>query len=162
PTTTPAKDEPKKEPAKEEKKEEAKNPFRGSILLLDQSMTTNSFSKGSQLSYSPLYEWWISPRFYYSPTDNLKFGARFDLFKEMSTHPAEPTKAPATPSGAPGLPASYADSAKFITATPKSRWNVGLTLRPPLSKDSRANGQYFAFGPNAGLTWGFDLAGPKA
>ncbi len=159
--TTPAAAEPKKDEgtkdaAPEEKKEEQLNPFRGSIFLFDQSMLTNSFSKGSQLSPSPEYEWWISPRLYYNFDKHVKVGARFDFFKEMFTNHEETTDEHEWRYGDPWLTASYSDKATFLSE--KSRWAVGAVLRPPMSKESRANGQYFALGPNASLTYGLDFA----
>ncbi len=149
--------------AQGEKEEEKKktNPFAGSIFLFDQSATVNSFSKGSQLSYSPSYEWWISPRFYYTVKDHFKFGARFDLFKEFTNH-EETTEAREWRPGDPWLTASYSNKATFLGKHPKSRFALGVLLRPPLSKESRANSQYFAFGPTASLTFGFDVAGSKS
>ena len=138
-----------------------KNAFAGSLLLFDQSITTNSLSKGSQLSYSPLYEWWISPRLYYS-VGKVKFGARFDFFKEMFTNHDETTDAREWVVGDPWLTASYGDQASFLNKHPKSRFAVGVLARPPLSKDSRGNGQYLSAGPTASLSWGFDVAGAKS
>jgi hypothetical protein len=151
----PKKDEATKEAAPEEKKEEKLNPFRGSIFLFDQSILTSNLSKGGQLSPSPEYEWWISPRIYYSFDKHIKVGARFDFFKEMVTNHEETTDAREWRYGDPWITASYSDKATFLS--PKSRWAVGLVARPPMSKESRANGQFFALGPNASLTYGIDL-----
>lgn len=152
----PKKDEAKKEPAAEEKKEEPKlNPFRGSMFLFDQSMLTSSFSKGGQLSYQPMYEWWISPRLYYSFDKHIRVGARFDFFKELGTNHEATTEKQEWRYGDPWLTASYGDKATFLS--PTSRWSLGVLLRPPMSKESRANGQYFAFGPSASLTYGIEL-----
>jgi len=157
------KDEVTKEakPAEDEAKKK-KSPWRGTLILFDQSMTTNSFSKGSQLSPSPLYEWWVSPRIAYWVGDHVKLGARFDFFKEMFTNHEETTDSREWRYGDPWLTANYSDEAKFINKNPKTRWAVGVTLRPPMSKESRANGQYFAFGPGASLTVGYDIRGEKA
>lgn len=151
----PKKDEATKEAAPEEKKEEKLNPFRGSIFLFDQSILTNSLSKSSQLSPSPLYEWWISPRIYYSFDKHWKVGARFDFFKEFTNH-EETTDAREWRYGDPWLTASYSDKATFLNE--KSRWAIGILARPPMSKESRANGQFLAIGPNASLTYAIDFA----
>jgi hypothetical protein len=160
PTPTPGAADPKKDDDKkveEPKKEEEKklNPFRGSMLLFDQSLLTSTFSKGGQLSYQPEYEWWVSPRLYYSFDKHWKVGARFDFFKEMFTNHEETTDKREWRYGDPWLTASYGDKATFLS--PTSRWGIGITARPPMSKESRANGQYFALGPNASLTYGIDL-----
>ncbi|MEO7097589.1 MAG: hypothetical protein ABI175_30285, partial [Polyangiales bacterium] len=70
-------------PDDREERSAQRNRFAGSIILVDQSVTTASFDRNAQLSYSPLYELWVSPRVYYAPIEGLKFGVRFDFFKEM-------------------------------------------------------------------------------
>jgi hypothetical protein len=149
------------EKTEEKAEEQKKNPFAGSIFLFDQSATTNSFSKGSQQSYSPSYEWWLSPRVYYTVADHFKFGARFDFFKEFTNH-EETTEAREWRPGDPWLTAAYGNQASFLNKHEKSRYSLGVIFRPPLSKESRANGQYFAFGPSASISWGFDVAGSKS
>ena len=52
--------------------------------------------------------------------------------------------------GDPWLTASYSDKATFIND--KSRWAVGIIARPPMSRESQVNGQYFALGPNASFS----------
>jgi hypothetical protein len=140
-----------------EEKPAKKNPFRGSIFLFDQSILTSDLSKGSQLSPSPLYEWWISPRVYYSFDDHIRVGARFDFFKEVGTNHEESTLANEWRYGDPWLNASYGSKATFLNSNPKTRWTIGALVRPPMSKESRANGQYLAAGPTASLSYGFDL-----
>jgi len=39
---------------------------------------------------------------------------------------------------------------------------VGVLAKPPLSKDSRANGQYLAIGPTGSIAYGFDVMGKKS
>jgi hypothetical protein len=146
---------------KELEEETKKNEFAGSIFLFDQSITTNSLSKGSQLSYSPLYEWWISPRLYYTVKEKFKFGLRFDIFKEFTNH-EDTTYAHEWRFGDPWLTAAYADKASFFNKHEKSRFAVGLLARLPLSKDSRANGQYMSLGPTGSLAYGFDVMGKKS
>ncbi|GAC1352089.1 MAG: hypothetical protein NVS3B20_06850 [Polyangiales bacterium] len=143
-------------------KEKTRNPWRGSQFLFDQSVTTNSFDKAAQLSYSPLYEWWLSPRVYYSFSEHVKVGARFDFFKEMFTNHVETTDRGEWVVGDPWLTAGYSDTAKFINNHPLTRWSLNLLVRPPLSKESRANGQYFAAGPGGNFTVGFNVRGPSA
>lgn len=161
PTSEPSADASKKdkgaETAETEEKQPKKNPFRGSIFLFDQSILTSNLSKGGQLSPSPLYEWWISPRVYYAFDDHIRVGARFDFFKEVATNHEESTKANEWRYGDPWLNASYGAKATFLNSNPKSRWSIGALLRPPMSKESRANGQYFAAGPSASMSYGIDL-----
>jgi hypothetical protein len=159
PSAEPKKDEAVKEPVTEEKKEEPKlNPFRGSMFLFDQSILSSNLSKGGQLSYQPEYEWWISPRLYYSFDKHIRVGARFDFFKEMVTNHEETTTSREWRYGDPWVTASYGDKATFLNSSPKSRWALGVTARPPMSKESRANGQYFGLGPNASMTYGIDFS----
>jgi hypothetical protein len=166
PAAAPAekKDEPSGNAKPEEEKEKKLNPFRGSMFLFDQSIFTSNLSKGGQLSYSPIYEWWVSPRIYYSINEHIKFGARFDFFKEMFTnHETGYAGAQDTRQwrwGDPWLTASYGSKIdlKKFGGNEKSRWSVGVIGRPPMSKESQANGQYFAGGPNASFTYGFDIA----
>lgn len=140
-----------------------RNRFAGSIVLFDQSMTVDSFSRSSRLSYSPTYELWLSPRVYYSPIEHLKVGARFDFFRETFTnHVDETTDRNEIRVGDPWLTASYSAQAKFVNRNPLTRWAVGAVVRPPLSKNSRADGQYVALGPTASATFGFYLAGQGA
>jgi hypothetical protein len=144
-----------------EEEEQHKNPFAGSIFLFDQSATTNSFSKGSQLSYSPLYEWWISPRVYYTVAKHFKFGARFDFFKEFTNHEETTTKGEWVITD-PWLTAAYGDQASFFGKHEKSRFSLGLLVRPGVSKASRANDQYMSAGPTGSLSYGFDVLGSKS
>lgn len=140
-----------------------RNRFAGSIVLFDQSMTVDSFSPSSRLSYSPTYELWLSPRIYYSPTAHLKLGARFDFFRETFTnHVDETTNKNEIRVGDPWLTAAYSAQAKFINHDPATRGSIALLVRPPLSKNSRADGQYLAIGPSVSGTLGFELAGRGA
>ena len=134
-----------------------KNPFRGSTLLFDQSILTSDLAPGSQQTYSPLYEWWFSPRAYYWFGEHVRVGGRFDLFKEVGTNHEETTTAGEWRVGDPWLTASYGANATFLNDYPRTRWSVTATVRPPLSKESQANGQYFAAGPSASMSYGHAL-----
>ena len=65
--------------------------FKGSSLLLDQSITPETFP-GVQLSRVPSYQWWISmrPRFYI--TSKLSLRMRFDLTIEWLNAGADTTR----------------------------------------------------------------------
>ncbi|MGZ3423247.1 MAG: hypothetical protein ACXVEF_30800 [Polyangiales bacterium] len=154
----PKKDEPSKGGDKKDEKLPPLNPLAGSLFLFDQSATTNSFKKSSQLSYVPEYEWWLSPRVYYNITRQFKVGVRQDVFKEW-TNAEETTHGKEWRVGDTWLTASYADKLKFITE--KLRGSVGWTVRPGISKESRGAGQYLATGPSASLTFGYDITGEK-
>jgi hypothetical protein len=69
----------------EDKRLASKNPFRGSTLTFDQSISTATIGVGNTpQSYMPVYQWWWSlrPRFYF--TDHLVLSARFDFYKEFT------------------------------------------------------------------------------
>lgn len=144
-----------------EKKEDALpplNPLAGSLFLFDQSISTGTISKGSNLSYVPEYEWWLSPRVYYNVTRQFKVGVRQDFFKEW-TNAEETTHGQEWRIGDTWLTASYADKLKFISE--KLRGSIGWTVRPGISKESRGAGQYLATGPSGSLTFGYDITGEK-
>jgi hypothetical protein len=152
------KDEPTKGGAKTEEKAPPLNPLAGSLFLFDQSISTGTVAKGSNLSYVPEYEWWLSPRVYYNFSRQFKVGVRQDVFKEW-TNAEETTKGHEWRIGDTWLTASYADKLKFISE--KLRGSIGWTVRPGISKESRGSGQYFATGPSASLTFGYDITGEK-
>lgn len=135
------------------------NALAGSIFIFDQSSTTNSFSKGSQLSYVPVYEWWLSPRVYYNLNKKFKVGVRQDFFKEW-TNSEDTTYAHEWRYTDTWLTASYSDKLKFLTD--KLKGGISWTLRPGISKESRGVGQYLATGPGANLSYSFDIGGEKA
>src|SRR5438309_251619 len=56
--------------------------FKGSVLLLDQSVSAETVAPAAQLSYIPSYQWWFSlrPRYYFTP--KLSFRLRLDLTLE--------------------------------------------------------------------------------
>jgi hypothetical protein len=69
----------------EDKRRQSKNPFRGSVLTFDQSISTATIGVGNTpQSYMPVYQWWLSfrPRFYF--TDHLYLSGRFDFYKEFT------------------------------------------------------------------------------
>src|SRR5262249_19275477 len=71
------------------KREDSKNPFRQSILIFDQSITTQTADVGlTPQSYVPLYELWLSfrPRYYFD--EHWSVRARFDYTKELTNNQA--------------------------------------------------------------------------
>lgn len=155
----PKKDEPAQPPKQEEPEKPKVNPFRGSMLILDQSMATRTFSKDSQLSYQPTYEWWISPRLFYTTESGIRFGLRQDVFKEFTNTKATTDKSEWEYTDT-WLSAAYRIPLKFISDHLSA--NVQWTVRPGISKISRASGQYLSTGPGASLAYSFPLAGEKS
>jgi hypothetical protein len=129
------------------------------MFLFDQSVTTNSFSKSAQLSYQPVYEWWLSPRAVYNVTDKVKVTLRQDLFKEF-TNTTESTYRGEWRYTDTWLSAGYGDKLKAISD--KLRWGVSTTFRPGISKESRIASQYFSLAAGGNLAYSFDLAGEKS
>lgn len=157
-SSTTKKDEPSKD-AKKAEEEAPLQPWRGSLFIFDQSMTTNTFSKGAQLTYQPLYEWWLSPRVAYNFSKTVRLTLRQDLFKEW-TNVGETT---------------YAREWRYTDTWLTLGWRPDLTsiskhltgaasftLRPGISKESRISSQYFSVGPGISAGYAFELAGEKA
>lgn len=154
----PKKDEPSK-PEDTKDEEEKPNPWRGSLFVFDQSTTTNTFSKSAQLSYQPVYEWWISPRVVYNITDKLRVNVRQDVFKEF-TNTTESTYRGEWRYTDTWLSLGYGDKLKPISD--KLRYGVSLLLRPGISKESRIASQYFSLAGGGNLSYAIDLGGEKA
>lgn len=154
----PKKDEPSK-PADTKDEDEKPNPWRGSLFVFDQSTTTNTFSKSAQLSYQPVYEWWISPRINYNITDKVRVNVRQDVFKEF-TNTTESTYRGEWRYTDTWLSLAYSDKLKPISD--KLRYGVSMLLRPGISKESRIASQYFSLAASGNVGYSFDLAGEKA
>ncbi len=146
--------------AKPEEKKDPPNPFRGSIAILDQSVTAATFSKGSQQTYQGLYEWWISPRIVYNPMPGMRITLRQDAFKEFTNVQDDFQERREWRFTDTWLSAGYGAPLKAISD--KTRFGVGVTLRPGISKMSRANGLYMTLGPSANISQSFALAGDKS
>lgn len=155
----PKKDEPSAAAPKAEEAAPKPNPWRGSLLILDQSMTTNTFSKSAQLSYQPLYEWWISPRVTYNFSKQFRMTLRQDLFKEW-TNVQDTTLRNEWRYTDTWLTAAFRPDLSKVSKHMSG--GLGLIFRPGISKESRIASQYFSLGPSANLGYSFDLAGEKA
>ena len=157
--STTKKDEPSKADEKKDEKAPPLQPWRGSLFIFDQSMTTNSFSKGAQLSYQPLYEWWLSPRVAYNFSKHVRLTVRQDFFKEW-TNTGETTQRGEWRYTDSWITLGYRPDltkvSKHLTG------GVSLTVRPGISKESRISSQYFSGGPGANVGYAFDLGGEKA
>ena len=158
--TGPKKDEPSAA-AKKDEPAPPLQPWRGSLLILDQSMTTNTFKKDAQLSYQPVYEWWISPRIAYNFSKTVRLTVRQDLFKEW-TNVNETTDRGEWRYTDTWLTLAYRPTEQLAKISKHLTGAVSLTLRPGISKESRGASQYFAGGPGASVAYSFDLAGEKA
>lgn len=154
----PAKDKPQGEAKKEPSK---KYTFRGTSLLFDQSITTQTaqLEAGSpQQSYIPFYEWWISfrPRFYI--TEKLYTWMRIDFFKEF-TNSGETTYARENVFGDIWTSLTYKTPLDFSKNTTVT---ANLRLDIPTSKESQANGMITKLGVGGGISQKVPINGEDA
>ncbi|MDP9001345.1 MAG: hypothetical protein M3O46_14685 [Myxococcota bacterium] len=141
-------------------REDSGNPFRQSVLIFDQSMTTQTAGLGpTPQSYVPLYEIWVSfrPRYYFDEHWSLR--GRFDYTKELTNN--QPTTLYRED--------VFGDiwTALFYTTKVDRLWHgtraaVGLRALWPTSKVSQANGTYVTPGVTAGAEHWFEINGEGA
>jgi hypothetical protein len=140
--------------------EQGENPFRGSIFLFDQSMTTQTtqLQPSPQLSYVPLYELWFSfrPRYYFD--DHWSVRARFDLTKELTNNQST-TYYREDVFGDIWTELIYGTKVDFW---PGTRVGIGPRLIWPTSKVSQGNGTYVTAGLTAGGVHRFRINGDDA
>jgi hypothetical protein len=135
----------------EEKRKASKNPFRGSTLTFDQSISTQTIGIGdTPQTYMPVYQWWFSlrPNFWF--TDYLYLSARFDFYKEF-------TNSSAGNEGVGGTTTDYRedDFGDLWTTLLYQRWfdkaktmkfTAGARFVWPVSKGSQDSGIYVQAG----------------
>ena len=142
-------------------KDQGTNPLRGSTLLLEQSMTTQTtqLQPSPSLSYVPLYELWISfrPRYYFDEHWNLR--GRFDYTKELTNNQAT-TLYREDVFGDIWTDLIYSTRADRIWDGTKA--NVGFRTLWPTSKVSQANGTYVTVGALASAVHKFEIRGDDA
>jgi hypothetical protein len=139
----------------------SKLPFRNSTFLFDQSLSTQTagLEPSPQLSYVPLYEWWLSfrPRYYFS--DQVYVRARFDYYKEL-TNSSQTTDYREDVLGDTWLDLVY--DTKVPSISKGTKVSAGLRLLLPTSKISQDSGIYVQAGMTAGIKQTFTLNGPSA
>ena len=150
------------EPAKEEKK----NPWHGSYLLFDQSVTTQTIHLGSDYqSADPVYEWWfrLAPRYsaYEDKDQELSLNLWANLYKEF-TNSDETTRKQENVIGATTVWATY--SRKILRS---KEWITTASIAPvritlPTDQASRDSGQLFGLGASAGLSQAIPINGKSA
>jgi hypothetical protein len=142
-------------------KDAGTNPLRGSTLLFEQSMTTQTtqVQPSAEQSYVPLYELWLSlrPRYYFD--EHFSVRARFDYTKEL-TNSQSTTFYREDVFGDAWTDLVYSTAADSFWEGTKA--NVGIRALWPISKASQANGTYVSLGAVAGATHKFELRGPDA
>jgi hypothetical protein len=146
-------------------KKELANPFRGSTLTLDQSVTTQTADVGNTpQTYAPLYELWFSLRPRYWLGEHWVFRGRFDYTKQL-TNNQQAADYPTTNSQADVFGDIWTE---FLYATGfDSLWpGTSLLFGPralwPTSQPSQANGTYVTLGAVVDATHTFDIRGDAA
>jgi len=135
----------------EEVRKASKNPFRASILVFDQSISTQTLGIGNTpQTYMPFYQWWFSLRPRYWFTDHIYLAARFDLYKEF-TNSSEGNEA----SSGPATDYREDDFGDLWTTLVYEQWfdkaktrklSVGPRFLWPVSKASQGEGIYLQAG----------------
>ncbi|HMI86104.1 MAG TPA: hypothetical protein VK550_18545 [Polyangiaceae bacterium] len=148
-----------------EETEQKRAPWRGSTLLFDQSVTTQTLGLGQDYqSRNDLYEWWFAFKPRYFLLDNEKEALSVNLWMNLyleftnsdtTTTRREPVIGPTT------LWASYAytfyEQNGYRTAVSVGPW---LTL--PTDRAARNAGQLFGLGATGSATQSLPLARPGA
>jgi len=151
--------------AADAEKEKPKNPWRGSILLFDQSVTTQTIGIGKDFqSADNDYEWWfaLKPRYvlYESKTSSFSLGLWTNLYLEL-TNSDTTTTSQEPVVGATSFTAPYShtliDSGGY-----KTSFNIGPRVTFPTDRASRDSGMYIGLGASSGISQSFPLAGKGA
>jgi len=141
-------------------KDQGTNPLRGSTLLLEQSMTTQTAGLGTTpQSYVPLYELWLSLRPRYFFDEHWSVRGRFDYTKEL-TNNQPTTLAREDVFGDIWTDLVYGTTLDSLWKGTKA--DVGLRALWPTSKISRGNGTYVTLGGRAGASHDFEIKGDDA
>jgi hypothetical protein len=153
------KDEPKA--AEAEEKPESTLPFRGSTILFDQSVTTQTahVETSPQLSYIPSYEWWISfrPRYYFN--EHFYVWARFDYYKEF-TNSQDTTAYRQDMFG--DVWSDFRYTTKLAAIDKNLRLTTGVRAKWPLSLESQGSGIYVTPGVFGSLLQKIKINGESA
>lgn len=139
---------------------EGVNPLRGSTLVFEQSMTTQTSSVGdTPQSYVPLYELWLSfrPRYWFGSHFSLR--GRFDYTKEVTNNQTT-TYYRQDVFGDIWTDAVYTGDLDELW--PWTQWDAGLRGIWPTSQASQAQGVYLGVGPRVGAVHQFDIRGGGA
>jgi hypothetical protein len=144
---------------------EATNPFRGSTLTFDQSITTQTADVGTTpQTYAPLYELWFSlrPRYWFDEHWSLR--GRFDYSKEL-TNIQESSDYPTTKQYADVFGDVWTDllySAKLDSLWSGTTALFGPRAIWPTSQPSQAAGTYVTLGVVGDVSHTFQIRGPDA
>jgi hypothetical protein len=166
-TTTPGSDK-KGTSATESGAEEKPSPWRGSVLLFDQSVTTQTIGLGADYQSSdPTYELWfaLKPRYTYyqneTKTTTLSASLWSNLYIELTNSDSTTTEHEPV-LGPTFLSTSLSQVVYARDDGTKTSFNLGPRLTLPTDKESRASGRYFSMGAMAGLSQAITLNGKDA
>jgi hypothetical protein len=165
--STPSSDKTAKGAGGEGATEEKPSPWRGSILLFDQSVTTQTLGVGADYqSYDPTYELWfaLKPRYTYYQNENkttsLAVALWANLYLELTN--SDTTTTQREPLLGPTFVSTSLTQTLFERSDYKTSLTVGPRLTLPTDKESRNSGRYFGLGATAGLTQAVPLNGKDA
>jgi hypothetical protein len=145
--------------------EKPKLPWRGTILLFDQSVSTQTVGLGKDYqSADPTYEWWFAfkPRYvlYESKKSTFSLALWTNLYLELTNSDTTTTsQEPVIGSTFFTAPFSHVliDSGGY-----KTSFNIGPRITLPTDKASREQGIYIGLGASSGLSQSIPLAGKGA
>jgi hypothetical protein len=145
--------------------EEKPSPWRGSILLFDQSATTQTLGIGKDYQSSdPTYELWFAfkPRytFYDDGVSTMSVGAWANLYLELTN--SDSTTTEREPLLGPTILSAGYGRTLFKQGEYKTSLSLGPRITLPTDKESRAMGRYFSLGLGAGVSQSVPINGKDA
>ncbi len=148
-----------------EEAEKKKLPWHGSIVLFDQSVTTQTVGLGADYqSRDAVYEWWFAfkPRYYLyeTKTNSLSLNLWMNLFLELTSSDTT-TKERELVVGPTALWASYGQTL-FERSGYKTSVSIGPRMTLPTDMISRHSGNVFGLGGLGGARQTIPLAGKAA
>jgi hypothetical protein len=142
-------------------KDQGENPLRGSTLLLEQSMTTQTaqVQPSPEQSYVPLYEIWLSfrPRYYFG--EHWSVRGRFDYTKELTNNQNTTFQREDV---FLDIWTDLVYSTKLDALWPGTKASLGVRALWPTSKASQANGTYVTLGALGSVLHKFEIRGEDA
>jgi hypothetical protein len=145
--------------------EEKPSKWAGSIVLFDQSATTQTIGLGKDYqSSNPTYEWWfaLKPRytFYDTGTTTMSANAWANLYLELTN--SDTTTTEREPVLGPTLLWLTLGQTIFERGQTKTKVSIGPRVTLPTDKESRAMGRYLSLGASGGLTHALPINGKDA
>jgi hypothetical protein len=128
--------------------------FRGSTLLFDQSLTTQTVGLGTDYqTRNPLYEWWFAfkPRYfvYQTARSALSLNLWMNLYLEFTSSDTTTTKREPV-LGPTSLWASYAHTVESRPGY-RTSFHIGPRITLPTDKAARNSGQILGIGAIGGI-----------